>query len=148
MTYEFTIKKICALPVAVQTRGPTKRVLEQGVCTAIVVSSLIGNLIQNLGLPDAKQARLEAQIEPKDSQSVHSATSSSASSLDLLEESLLCGICQVCVCVCVCVCCICELWVGVCVGGCLSYGCVVCVYRACPYNNIILYHFTVVGHHA
>lgn len=78
MTYEFTIKKICALPVAVQTRGPTKRVLEQG----------------NLGLPDAKQARLEAQIEPKDSQSVHSATSSSASSLDLLEESLLCGICQ------------------------------------------------------
>ena len=140
MTYEFTIKKICALPVAVQTRGPTKRVLEQGVCTAIVVSSLIGNLIQNLGLPDAKQARLEAQIEPKDSQSVHSATSSSASSLDLLEESLLCGICQVCVCVCVCVCCICELWVGVCVGGCLSYGCVcVCVCTELVLTIILFY---------
>lgn len=39
MTYEFTIKKICALHIA-QTRGATKRVLEQEVSSAIVVSLL------------------------------------------------------------------------------------------------------------
>lgn len=75
MTYEFAIKRICGSHIAM-AEGTSKRTLEQG----------------DRELPDAKHARLEASVEG--GRLANSSTESSASPPDLLEESLLCGICQ------------------------------------------------------